>query len=75
MNYVGSLQELCQARAWDFPKYEYSQGIKGLSKNQKHYYTVKCTAGPYTSEGVGKTKKMAKKQAAKKLLKHWVTTL
>ncbi|KAF0727035.1 interferon-inducible double-stranded RNA-dependent protein kinase activator A, partial [Aphis craccivora] len=47
MNYIGSLQELCQARAWDFPKYEYSQGIKGLSKNQKHYYTVKCTAGPY----------------------------
>ncbi|XP_050053589.1 interferon-inducible double-stranded RNA-dependent protein kinase activator A-like [Aphis gossypii] len=75
INYIGSLQELCQARAWDLPKYEYKQGIKGLTKNQKNFYTVKCSAGPFVSEGVGKNKKMAKKQAAKMLLKHWVNVL
>jgi len=75
INYIGSLQELCQARSWDLPKYEYSRGIKGISKNQKHFYTVKCSAGPYVSEGIGKNKKMAKKQAAKILLKYWVNVL
>jgi len=75
INYIGSLQELCQARSWDLPKYEYSLGIRGMSKNQKHFYTVKCSAGPYVSEGVGKNKKMAKKQAAKMLLKYWVNLL
>lgn len=75
INYVGSLQELCQGRAWDLPEYEFNQDTMNVSNNQKHFYTVKCSAGPYESEGVGKTKKMAKKQAAKKLLKHWIRVL
>jgi len=75
INYIGSLQELYQARDWDLPKYEYYQGIEGVFNNKKHFYTVKRTAGPYVSKGVGKNKKNAKKQAAKLLLKYWVNIL
>ncbi|KAF0756216.1 interferon-inducible double-stranded RNA-dependent protein kinase activator A [Aphis craccivora] len=61
INYIGTLQELCRAYSWSFPKYEY-QGIEGKYNNEEH--TIICSAGPYESEGVGKTKKIAKNHAA-----------
>ncbi|XP_027839889.2 interferon-inducible double-stranded RNA-dependent protein kinase activator A homolog [Aphis gossypii] len=68
-NYIGKLQdEICVARGWSLPKYEYFQSIEGENNNKVRLFTVKCSAGPYESKGVGKTKKIAKKQAAQLLI-------
>ncbi|KAF0769373.1 interferon-inducible double-stranded RNA-dependent protein kinase activator A [Aphis craccivora] len=68
-NYIGKLQdEICVGRGWSLPKYEYFQGIEGEYNNNERLYTVKCSAGPYESKGMGKTRKIAKKQAAKLLI-------
>lgn len=68
-NYISKLQdEICVARGWSLPKYEYFQGIEGEYNNQERLFTVKCSVGPYESKGVGKTKKIAKKQAAQLLI-------
>jgi len=54
-NYIGILQdEICEARGWSLPKYEYFQGIEGENNNKERLYTVKCSAGPYESKDVGR---------------------
>ncbi|KAF0754994.1 interferon-inducible double-stranded RNA-dependent protein kinase activator A [Aphis craccivora] len=68
-NFIGKLQnEICVARGWSLPKYEYFQGIEGEYNNKERLHTVICSAGPYESKGVGKTKKIAKQQAAQLLI-------
>ncbi|KAF0748436.1 interferon-inducible double-stranded RNA-dependent protein kinase activator A [Aphis craccivora] len=46
----------------------YTASIEGEYNNKERLYTVKCSAGPYESKGVGKTKKIAKQQAAQLLI-------
>jgi len=61
--YIGKLQdEICVARGWSLLKYEYFQGIESKYNNRERLYTVKCSAGPYESKGVGKTKKLQKRK-------------
>ncbi|KAE9524507.1 hypothetical protein AGLY_015095 [Aphis glycines] len=68
INYIGKLQELCVARAWNVKEYEYCQNIEGEYNNKEHFFTVICSARPYKSKGVGKTKKIAKNQTAYSML-------
>uniref|UniRef100_A0A2H8TCN7 Interferon-inducible double stranded RNA-dependent protein kinase activator A A n=1 Tax=Melanaphis sacchari TaxID=742174 RepID=A0A2H8TCN7_9HEMI len=62
INYIGKLQEMCVARGWELPKYEYHQEYDNKNKNCLFYAT--CSIGPYRSIGAGITKKIAKNQTA-----------
>jgi len=61
-NYIGILQELCVVRAWNLPKYEYNINVN--SEYNQHLYIAICSAGPYKSTGMGRSKQIAKNQAA-----------
>jgi len=61
-NYIGKLQEICTARGWEFPKYEFHQ--EKIVETNVIYHSVICSAGSHKSKGVGNTKQVAKNQAA-----------
>lgn len=64
-NPVGALQELCMARHWPPPFYEVTSE-DGLPHERN--FAIACTISKYKEIGVGKSKKLAKRQAAYKML-------
>jgi len=65
-NPVGTLQELCMSRRWPPPVYELSNE-EGLP--HERMFTIHCVIeGKYTETGAGKSKKLAKRQAANKMI-------
>ncbi|XP_022166868.1 uncharacterized protein LOC111031296, partial [Myzus persicae] len=62
-NYIGKLQEYCQAHGLDIPKYEYHQDND--IKNKRYMHSVICSTGPYKSTGVGISKQIAKNHSAR----------
>merc|ERR1719259_1517584 len=65
-NPVGTLQELCMSRRWPPPVYELSHE-EGLP--HERLFTIHCVIeGRYTETGTGKSKKLAKRQAANKMI-------
>ncbi|XP_058794643.1 RISC-loading complex subunit tarbp2-like isoform X3 [Phymastichus coffea] len=63
-NPIGSLQELCMSRHWPPPKYS-MEGEEGLPHERQ--FTIVCTILKYRQVGQGKSKKLAKRQAAHKM--------
>jgi len=65
-NPVGLLQELCMSRRWPPPTYELSHE-EGLPHERS--FTIHCIIeGKHTETGAGKSKKLAKRQAANKMI-------
>jgi len=62
-NYIGKLQEICTARGWEFPKYEFHHETD--KETNIIYHFVVCSAGSHKFKSVGGTKQIAKNQAAK----------
>ncbi|XP_003245358.1 interferon-inducible double-stranded RNA-dependent protein kinase activator A [Acyrthosiphon pisum] len=62
-NHIGMLQEYCQARGLDLPKYEYHQDND--IKNKRYMYSVICSIGKCKCTGVGISKQIAKNHAAR----------
>jgi len=62
-NHIGILQEYCQARGLDLPKYEYRQDND--SKNKRYMHFVICSIGQFKCTGVGISKQIAKNHAAR----------
>jgi len=62
-NYIGKLQEYCQACGLDLPKYEYNQYTD--IKNKKLMFSVICSIGQFKSTGEGISKQIAKNHAAR----------
>jgi len=62
-NHIGILQEYCQARGLDLPKYEYRQDND--IKNKRYMYSVICSIGQCKFTGVGISKQIAKNHAAR----------
>jgi len=62
INYIGQLQEICAARGWKLPTYEFYQ--EHFNEINMLYYSVICSAGSHKSKGVGSSKQIAKNQAA-----------
>ncbi len=65
-NPVGELQELCMNRRTQPPSYEVS-----LEEGQPHErkFAIVCSVGTQSEAGLGKSKKLAKRQAASKMLR------
>ncbi|KAJ8675325.1 hypothetical protein QAD02_011111 [Eretmocerus hayati] len=63
-NPIGSLQELCMSRHWPPPKYA-MEGEEGLPHERQ--FTIVCSILKYRQVGQGKSKKLAKRQAAHKM--------
>jgi len=63
-NPVGSLQELCMARRWPPPTYELTSE-EGFPHERT--FSICCTIGTTKEIGSGKSKKLAKRQAAYKM--------
>lgn len=63
-NPIGSLQEMCMSRHWPPPKYS-MDGEEGLPHERQ--FTIVCTILKYRQVGTGKSKKLAKRQAAHKM--------
>ncbi|KAK8392245.1 hypothetical protein O3P69_017677 [Scylla paramamosain] len=63
-NPVGSLQELCMARRWPPPTYELTSE-EGFPHERT--FSIACTIGNTREIGTGKSKKLAKRQAAFKM--------
>ncbi|XP_042873525.1 interferon-inducible double-stranded RNA-dependent protein kinase activator A homolog isoform X3 [Penaeus japonicus] len=63
-NPVGSLQELCMARRWPPPTYELTSE-EGFPHERT--FSIACTIGNTREIGTGKSKKLAKRQAAYKM--------
>ncbi|KAK3871414.1 hypothetical protein Pmani_017700 [Petrolisthes manimaculis] len=63
-NPVGSLQELCMARRWPPPTYELTSE-EGFPHERT--FSIACTIGNTKEIGTGKSKKLAKRQAAFKM--------
>lgn len=65
-NPVGELQELCMNRRMQPPAYEVS-----LEEGQPHErkFVIVCSVGKQGEAGFGKSKKLAKRQAANKMLR------
>lgn len=61
-NYISTLQEVCLARRWTLPMYEFFQEKSNDNRNPIH--CVKCSVGAYKSMGTGNTKRIAKNKAA-----------
>jgi len=65
-NPVGLLQELCMSRRWPPPTYDLSHE-EGLPHERS--FTIKCIIeGKHIEVGAGKSKKLAKRQAANKMI-------
>ncbi|KAL4100798.1 hypothetical protein QTP88_020827 [Uroleucon formosanum] len=62
-NCIGILQEYCQARGLDLPKYEYHKNTD--IKNKSLMFSVICSIGQFKSTGVGTSKQIAKNLAAR----------
>lgn len=60
-NPVGQLQELCMTRRWPPPTYELTSE-EGFPHERT--FTIACTIATYKEVGGGKSKKLAKRQAA-----------
>jgi RISC-loading complex subunit TARBP2 len=63
-NPIGSLQELCMSYHWPPPKYS-MQDEEGLPHERQ--YTIMCSILNHRQFGQGKSKKLAKRQAAHKM--------
>ncbi|XP_034944140.1 interferon-inducible double-stranded RNA-dependent protein kinase activator A homolog isoform X5 [Chelonus insularis] len=63
-NPIGSLQEMCMSRHWPPPKYT-MEGEAGLPHERQ--FTIVCSMLKYKQVGQGKSKKLAKRQAAHKM--------
>ncbi|XP_046389570.1 interferon-inducible double-stranded RNA-dependent protein kinase activator A homolog [Ischnura elegans] len=64
-NPIGTLQEMCMGRRWTPPTYELTCE-KGLPHERQ--FTIACMAFNHMESGTGKSKKLAKRQAAYKML-------
>lgn len=64
VNPVGLLQEMCMSRHWPPPKYS-MEGEEGLPHERE--FTIVCSILKYRQVGQGKSKKLAKRQAAQKM--------
>jgi len=66
-NPVGLLQEMCMSRRWPPPTYDLHHE-EGLPHERS--FTIHCIIeGKHTETGAGKSKKLAKRQAANKMIK------
>lgn len=63
-NPIGSLQEMCMSRHWPPPKYTMDSET-GLPHERQ--FTIVCLMLKYRQVGMGKSKKLAKRQAAHKM--------
>ncbi|XP_014211571.1 interferon-inducible double-stranded RNA-dependent protein kinase activator A homolog [Copidosoma floridanum] len=63
-NPIGSLQEMCMSRHWPPPKYS-MESEEGLPHERQ--FTIICSILKYKQVGQGKSKKLAKRQAAHKM--------
>ncbi|XP_044008079.1 RISC-loading complex subunit tarbp2-like isoform X2 [Aphidius gifuensis] len=63
-NPIGSLQEMCMSRHWPPPKYT-MEGESGLPHERQ--FKIVCMMLKYKQVGMGKSKKLAKRQAAHKM--------
>jgi RISC-loading complex subunit TARBP2 len=63
-NPIGTLQELCMSRRWPPPTYEMTCE-EGLPHERE--FTIACVVFKYREVGSGKSKKLAKRQAAHKM--------
>jgi len=65
-NPVGRLQELCQKKKWPAPAYELTSE-DGMP--HERIFVIQITLGKFSADGSGRSKKIAKREAAEKLLK------
>jgi len=65
-NPVGVLQELCMSRRWPPPTYDLNEE-EGLPHERS--FIIVCIINKHKEIGVGQSKKMAKRQAANKMIK------
>lgn len=63
-NPIGWLQEMCMARRWPPPTYETEKEV-GLPHERQ--FTIACSVLKYREVGKGKSKKIAKRQAAQRM--------
>ncbi|KAG8189434.1 hypothetical protein JTE90_012508 [Oedothorax gibbosus] len=64
-NPVGQLQELCMKRRWQPPYYE-TEKATGLPHEK--VFSIMCMVDNFTTSGEGKSKRLAKRQAAENML-------
>nr|CAD7424081.1 unnamed protein product [Timema monikensis] len=63
-NPIGMLQEICMSRRWPPPSYDLTSE-EGLP--HERLFTIQCTVFKQKETGTGKSKKLAKRQAANKM--------
>lgn len=63
-NFVGNLQELCAARKLDSPKYTFE--AEADTPHEKEF-VYRCTVGRVEALGTGRSKKIAKQDAAQRM--------
>jgi len=63
-NPIGLLQELCMSRRWPPPTYQ-TEHEEGLPHERQ--FTIACLVFKFKEIGMGKSKKLAKRQAANKM--------
>lgn len=66
-NPIGWLQEMCMARRWPPPLYELVSE-EGLPHERQ--FTIACEVLKHREHGAGKSKKLAKRQAALRMWQH-----
>ncbi|OXU25096.1 hypothetical protein TSAR_016882, partial [Trichomalopsis sarcophagae] len=64
-NTIGELQELCSTNNLDDPQYK---EISDVGPPHARIFTVQCLVSTFVEEGIAKTKKQAKHEAARKML-------
>ncbi|KAK7583854.1 hypothetical protein V9T40_004817 [Parthenolecanium corni] len=69
-NPIGMLQELCMMRRWMPPEYRTEQE-EGLP--HERLFTILCSVGNFKEYGVGRSKKLAKRQSAHKMVQKILT--